>query len=83
MGNLSETSLDSKGRVLIPDKIRKKAGMTIGSKVRISVDDKTVLIRKSGDPEKFIRDTEGVIKRGSTVKVADPLKLKEIWTTKR
>jgi hypothetical protein len=37
------------------------------------------VIKKSIGPEEFIRNTEGVIKRGSKVKVADPLELKEIW----
>ncbi len=80
MGQLSEVVLDSKGRVLIPEKIRKKAGISAGSKVRVTVSDNTVMITKSVTPEEFIRDTEGIIKSGSPVKVANPLKLKEIWT---
>ncbi len=76
---MSETTLDSKGRVLIPDKIRKKIGLNAGSKVRISALRDSVMIKKSKDPKDFIRETEGAIKKGSAVKIEDPLKLKEIW----
>jgi len=83
VGTMSQVTLDSKGRILIPENIRKKAGITAGSRVRVSVDDGVVIIRKSVGPEEFIRETKGVIKKGSPVKIVDPLKLKEIWESKR
>ena len=76
---VSEATLDSKGRVLIPDEIRKKAGLTTGSRLRVSVSDNVVVLRKRMEPKDFISETQGVIKKGSKVKRVDPLKLKEIW----
>ncbi len=80
-GTMSETALDSKGRVLIPEKIRKQAGLAAGTQVRISVvKDSIVTIRKAKDPKDFIREFQGMIKEGSPArKGEDPLKLKEIW----
>jgi len=74
--------MDSKGRVLIPEKVRKKAGLVAGTKLRVSSEDQVVVIRKSVEPEQFIREMKGVIRRGSRVKHTDPLKLKEIWNPK-
>jgi bifunctional DNA-binding transcriptional regulator/antitoxin component of YhaV-PrlF toxin-antitoxin module len=79
---LSEAVMDSKGRVLIPEKVRKKAGLISGTKLKVSSQNHVVTIRKSMDPEQFIRETNGTIKGHSPVKVTDSLKLKEIWTTK-
>jgi len=80
---LSEAVVDSKGRVLIPEKIRKKVGIVAGTKLRISTQDRVVILTMSKDPSEFIHETEGVIKGDSRVKASDPLKLKEIWTTRR
>ena len=79
---MSESTLDSKGRLLIPENVRKKVGMNPGSKVKVSVQDGAVTIRKSVAPEEFIRKTEGVIKKRSLVEQADPLKIKDIWEKK-
>jgi AbrB family looped-hinge helix DNA binding protein len=76
---VSEVTLDSKGRVLIPNEIRKKTGLTAGSKLRVSASGNEIIIRKSIEPKDFIREMQGVIKKGSKVKRLDPLKLKEIW----
>ncbi len=77
---LAESVLDSKGRVLIPEQLRKKAGLTAGSKLKLRLEgDNTVKITKSIPPKQFIQELEGVIKKGSPVKREDPLKLKEIW----
>ena len=65
--------------MLIPDEIRKKTGLTIGSRLRVSSSGNVVVIRKRMEPEDFIIETKGAIKKGSKVKRIDPLKLKEIW----
>lgn len=78
---MSESILDSKGRVLIPEELRKKAGLTTGSKLKLRIESgDTLKITKSIPPKRFIEELEGVIKKGSSVKREDPLKLKEIWT---
>ncbi len=74
--------MDSKGRIVIPDEVRKELGLSEGSKIRITVGDEgSVVILKQGvEADEFIRRTEGFLKAGSAVKVADPLRLKDIWT---
>lgn len=84
---MSEATVDSKGRIVIPEEIRRKLKMGDGTKVKITLEEDTdaksglVLIRKSMEPGKFIETTKGSIKKGSPVKVSDPLRLKEIWET--
>jgi AbrB family looped-hinge helix DNA binding protein len=78
---MAESVLDSKGRVLIPEEVRKKAKLTTGSKLKLRLErDDSVKIIKSIPPKQFIQDLEGAIKKGSLVKKVDPLNLKEIWT---
>jgi len=79
---LSEAVMDSKGRVLIPEKVRKKAGLVAGTRLKVSTQNRVVTIRKSMDPEQFIREKSGVIKNHPPAKATDPLKLKDIWTPK-
>jgi len=79
---LSESTVDAKGRVVIPEEIRKKLKLAEGTKVRITLEGEagSVLVIKKGlEPKKFIELTKGAIKQGSPVKVSDPLRLKEIW----
>jgi AbrB family looped-hinge helix DNA binding protein len=66
---MTESVLDSKGRVLIPEEIRKKARLTAGSKVKLRLEgDDTLKITNSIPPKKFIEELEGEIKRGFRVK---------------
>lgn len=77
-----DATIDSKGRVVIPEHVRKELGLTVGSKIRVSVAEKgssIIMMKSSVDPEEFIERTEGLLKRGSKAKAADPLQLKEIW----
>ena len=77
---MSESVLDSKGRVLIPEEVRKKAKLTPGSKLKLRIEgDFSLKITKSIPPKQFIQELEGAIKKGSPLKKEDPLKLKEIW----
>ncbi len=79
---LAEATMDSKGRIVIPEEVRRELGLIEGSKLRVTVGDEgSVAILKQGvEADEFIRRTEGFLKAGSEVKVADPLRLKEIWT---
>lgn len=77
---MTESVLDSKGRVLIPEEMRKKVRIAAGSKLKLSLESgDTLKITKSTPPKQFIKEFEGVIKKGSPVKKEDPMKLKEIW----
>ncbi|MGA2663633.1 MAG: AbrB/MazE/SpoVT family DNA-binding domain-containing protein [Nitrososphaerales archaeon] len=80
---MTETVVDSKGRVVIPDEVRKELGLAEGSKVRVSIADgggSIIVMKPSLDPDAFIEQTEGSLKRGSKARATDPLRLKEVWT---
>ena len=74
-----ETRLDSKGRVVIPEDARRRAGLRAGSKVKVSGEKERIIITKSLRPIDFIKALEGALKKGSRAECVDPLKLKEIW----
>jgi AbrB family looped-hinge helix DNA binding protein len=76
---MEEALLDSKGRIVIPEKLRKKLGLRKGSRVRMSAGPRSVVLMKSIDPKEFVEKMEGIIKKGSPAEAFDPLKLKEIW----
>lgn len=79
---MTETVVDSKGRVVIPDEVRKELGLAEGSKVRVSIADRggsIIVLKSTLDAEAFIKQTEGTLKRGSKARATDPLRLKEIW----
>lgn len=76
---MSSITVDAKGRIIIPEELRKKLGIRKGTKVKVSLKQNQVIITSIVDPKKFIEKMEGCIKEGSRVENVDPLKLKEIW----
>ena len=76
---MSNTIVDDKGRIIIPEDLRKKLRIRKGSKVKINVKYNEVVITSVVDSKKFIEKMEGFIKEGSKIEKMDPLKLKEIW----
>ena len=76
---MSSTIVDDKGRIIIPEDLRKKLRIRKGSKVKINVKYNEVVITSAVDSKKFIEKMEGFIKEGSKIEKMDPLKLKEIW----
>jgi AbrB family looped-hinge helix DNA binding protein len=83
--DLNEAKMDSKGRIVIPEDVRKELGLNEGSRVRLRLEKgspaggSAAIMTKSVGPDEFIKRTEGALKRGSRAKAADPLRLKEIW----
>ena len=77
--------MDSKGRVVIPEDVRKELGLSEGSRIRIRLEKSSlsggsaVIMTKSVGPDEFIKRTDGVLKKESRTKATDPLRLKEIW----
>jgi AbrB family looped-hinge helix DNA binding protein len=77
--------MDSKGRIVIPEDVRKELGLNEGSKLRFRLEKSsfsggpTVVMMKSIGPDEFIKRTEGALKKESRAKAVDPLRLKEIW----
>jgi AbrB family looped-hinge helix DNA binding protein len=80
---MTETTVDSKGRIVIPEEIRKELKLGEGSKLRVSISesDNSIIIKSTGDPAEFIAFTKGFLKEGTPVQATDPLRLKEIWTS--
>ena len=79
---MSEATVDSKGRVVIPEEIRKRLKMGEGTRVRITLEGESgsvIVVKANVEPRKFVELTRGAIKKGSPVKISDPLRLKEIW----
>ncbi len=76
-----ESRLDSKGRIVISDSLRKRMGLRKGSKVKMHKTKESIIITKSVDPDEFIAELQGFLKKGSKIPRSDPLKLKEIWPT--
>jgi AbrB family looped-hinge helix DNA binding protein len=82
---LNEATMDSKGRIVIPEDVRKELGLNEGSRVRLRLEksgirgSSAVVLTKSFGPDEFIKRTEGALKKESRAKTADPLRLKEIW----
>ena len=80
--HLTETTIDSKGRIVIPEEVRKQLRLTEGTKIRVTVaenDHSIIMIKPNVEPNEFIKRTKGVLKEGSAAGVADPLRLKELW----
>ena len=71
--------VDDKGRITIPEDVRKKLGIRKGSRVKVSLKENKAVIVSMVDVKQFIDRMEGFIKQGSKAEKADPLKLKEIW----
>lgn len=77
--------MDSKGRIVIPEDVRKELGLNEGSRIRVRLEKSSisggtaVILTKSVGPDEFIKRTEGALKKQSRAKAADPLRLKEIW----
>jgi len=76
---MSEVVVDSKGRIVIPEDVRKKLGLRSGSRVKVRVEQGAVVITKGVEAKEFIKEMEGFLKEGSPVQATDPLRLKEIW----
>jgi len=74
-----EASIDPKGRILIPIKIRKALRLHEGSKVRLKLIGEKIIITRPLTPEEFISEMEGFVKEGSPIPEVNPLKLKRIW----
>lgn len=76
---MMEVTVDDKGRIVIPEGLRRRLDIREGSKLRVTVEYNKVMIGRGIPPDEFISHMEGCIKKGSRVKKTDPLKLKEIW----
>jgi len=72
------TSLDDRGRVVIPKELREKQGLRPDQRFLVEVRGEEIVLKPALDAEKFIAELKGCV-HGSRIK---PHELKEIWGIK-
>lgn len=82
MGGLSESTLDAKGRIVLPKAFREDLGLEAGSKVRLSLQGNRIILTPPVKPEEFMQRMKGCIKEGSALPRVHPLELRRIWESK-
>ena len=58
----AESKIDSKGRICIPNEIRKMLNLKPGEKILFQVQDDKIILRKSTSIEEFIKKEENRLK---------------------
>ncbi|GAI30956.1 unnamed protein product [marine sediment metagenome] len=57
IGGAMESAIDEKGRVVIPKRLRERAGLREGARVRLSVEGGRIIVAKPVGPAEFTRET--------------------------
>ncbi|MBI2233181.1 MAG: AbrB/MazE/SpoVT family DNA-binding domain-containing protein [Candidatus Aenigmarchaeota archaeon] len=70
-----ETSLEERGRVLIPKELRTELGLKTGQKLLVEKRGKEIVLRPASNAEKFVSELKGCV-AASRIK---PLDVKKIW----
>lgn len=65
--------------MVIPRELREELGLREGSKVRLVLEERKIVMTTPVSPEEFVREMEGCVKEGSPIPKMNPLKLKKIW----
>jgi len=76
---MSEATLDSKGRIMLPKTFRETLGLEAGGRVRLYLQGNSIIVTTPLKPEEFMQKMKGCIKEGSAIPKVDPLELKRIW----
>jgi AbrB family looped-hinge helix DNA binding protein len=79
VGIISEAIIDSKGRIMLPKKFRKRMDLDTGKRVKINLQEGRIVITSPVEPELFAKRMRGFIREGSGIKKRDPIELKKIW----
>ena len=74
----AESKIDSKGRVCIPNEIRKLLNLKSGEKVLFQVQDDKIIIRKSTSMEEFIKKSEDFSEKLKGI-TKEPIEFKKIF----
>lgn len=70
------TKVDSKGRIVLPQEVRERLGMTPGTRVEIHEEDGKAVVETEDDPERIIECMEQLVEestseRGETTPLED------------
>jgi len=64
VGILEETTrVDSKHRVVLPVAVRRRSGIRSGSKLKVTVKNRSIVMTKNVQPNEFIEKMEGILKK--------------------
>ncbi|MFO7927763.1 AbrB/MazE/SpoVT family DNA-binding domain-containing protein [Natronomonas sp.] len=66
------TKVDSKGRVVLPKRVRDRLGITAGSEVEIREQDGRVVVEPEDDPSDIIEDVEALIESAAADRTRTP-----------
>lgn len=79
-----ERRLDEKGRITIPQRIRNQLNLEPGARVRLEVDEGTVIVRPRVSRSEFVETMRGCISEETAVETTPsvtPAELKADWTS--
>ena len=71
--------VDEKGRIVVPKRIRDEMRISEGSRVSVEIEKERLVVSKAVEPDEFIMEMEGFVRKSSRVPLADPISLKRIW----
>ncbi|MBC8521502.1 MAG: AbrB/MazE/SpoVT family DNA-binding domain-containing protein [Candidatus Syntrophoarchaeum sp.] len=74
---MATTLIDEKGRIQIPERIRKELRLKSGEEFEVKTEGKKITLLPLISPEEFIGRMEGKLKSGN--KTISPEEIKSIW----
>ena len=73
-----ESKIDDKGRVCIPNEIRKMLNLKSGEKILFQVQDDKIILRKSTSMEEFIKKSEDFSEKLKGI-TKEPIEFKKMF----
>lgn len=80
---MPRTSMDERGRVLIPRELREKLGLSPGRPVYVEETRQGLVIRAGLSREEALRRLRGVITEEHGGERVDPRRVKDMWTERQ
>ena len=74
----AESKIDEKGRVCIPNEIRKLLNLKAGEKLLFQVQDGKIILRKSTSTEEFIKKSDEFSKKLKEI-TKEPIEFKKMF----
>ncbi len=74
----AESKIDDKGRVCIPNEIRKLLNLKVGEKILFQVQEDKIILRKSISMEEFVKKSE-VFSKKLKESIKEPIEFKKMF----